>query len=108
MIQGSIKRVTSMSENVWIKDFQPIVNHLDPDAGWAGFDSENDDSGCLFETYGEEEAYILSLDPHKVWTLIEADGKEYIENGRHFVNRLGYFVTRTPWVEGQDISIRVG
>lgn len=106
MSKDSIKRMTSMDEDVWIKEYQPAPNHLVPDAGWSGFDPKSD-AGCLFETYGEEEDYILSLDPHKVWTLVEADGKEYIESGRHFVNRLGYFVTRTPWVEGQDISIRV-
>lgn len=54
---------------------------------------------CLWETYGEELAFVQAAqekDPKTIWTLIEEDGISFILPGARFVNRLGYFVTTTP------------
>ena len=57
----------------------------------------------MFETFGEEVEYIRAYhDQKKVWTLLEADGKQYISAGYHRVNRLGYFITEIAWEAGTE------
>ena len=66
-------------------------NHLNPNASWA----IGDGPGCLFETYGEELAFVRTQDPKTVWTLLDGDdGDLYLVSGYHFVNRIGYRVAR--------------
>jgi hypothetical protein len=73
-----------LERTFWNK-YQPIKNHLEPDAAWDGF---------LFETYGPELEYVLSRVPDGVvWTLLDCDGELIVGSGYHFVNRVGYFVT---------------
>lgn len=82
-----------MSEDDFWELFKPKVNFLDE---FAGFD------GCMFETYGPEVAYVLSVhrrSPRQVWTVIECDGELYIDAGYHHVNRLGYMVTENGWAD---------
>ncbi len=78
------------SYEVWETLFQPEPNHLDPNA--AG-------GRCLFETYGNELAFVAGVaasEPDRVWTLVDYDGTLYVTSGMHYVNRLGYFVTKVP------------
>jgi len=85
------KPFLTCDEGAFIKRFRPIVNHIDPNAGFDfGYGS------CLFETYGEEFAFVRAQNVAYVWTLVEADGVLYAESSLHFVNRLGYFVAETP------------
>lgn len=78
----------------WEEKYQPIKNHIDTNASY---------SGAMFETYGEELEFIRSYpDQKKVWTLLEADGKQYISAGYHHVNRLGYFITEIAWEAGTE------
>lgn len=90
---------------IFEKEFKPQINHIvnDPE---SAFD------GCLYETYGEEIDYILSLvnDPserNRVWTIVEdSSGKWYIVAGYHLINRIGYLVTekaREEGIEYEDI-----
>ncbi len=84
-------------EDTFIERFRPIVNHIDPNASFDfGY------GGCMFETYGEEFEYVRMQNPDCIWTLIEEDGVLFVGSGLHFVNRLGYFVSRTP-VEGGEM-----
>ena len=84
-----------MTEDEWWDKFQPMKNHF-----------PNPTSEYSFETYGEESAYVYSIDPHFVWTQVDGeDGGVYIIEGRHFVNRIGYYVTRAPWLEGESYQI---
>ena len=86
-------------EDAFLERFRPIVNHIAPNAGFDfGY------GGCLFETYGEEFAFVRAQNLAYVWTLIEADGMLYADNGLHFVNRLGYFVAEKPVQDGEDFS----
>jgi len=65
-------------------------NHLNPSAGWALGDA----GGCLFETHGQEFAFVKRQHPRTVWTLLDGeDGDMYLVNGLHFVNRLGYLLS---------------
>lgn len=76
--------------------YKPIQNHIDPNASW---------SGTLFETYGEEEAYVreqAQKNPKKVWTLLDGDDDMYIVAGFHFVNRVGYIITENEWETGEE------
>lgn len=78
--------------------FKPITNPLDDN---ASFD------GLMFETYGEEIRFVQQHGANgtKVWTLQEEDGVQTVANGMHFVNRLGYFITQVPAIEGAHIIV---
>jgi hypothetical protein len=79
-------------------------NHLNPHASWA-FD---DDGGCLFETYGEELAFVRQQDPHTIWTFVDGDdGDQYVVSGFHFVNRIGYLLSTVPAPEGVGILVHI-
>ena len=66
------------------------TNHLNPSASWVLGDSD----GCLFETYGEELAFVRRQDPRTIWTLVDGDdGDMYLISGFHFVNRVGYLLS---------------
>jgi hypothetical protein len=89
-------------EGTFIERFRPIVNHIDPHAGFDfGY------GGCLFETYGREFEFVRQQDAARVWTLIEADGEFYADSGLHFVDRLGYFVSETPVQSAEALSFRL-
>lgn len=82
-----------MSEEVFYNNFQPIKNHIE---------SESSFDGCMFETYGEELEYVQSINktnPNLVWTVIDSDGELVICAGYAYVNRMGYLITKTPWVD---------
>lgn len=82
---------------LWAEKYRPVKNHFVPDSGW---------DGELFETYGEEGRYIRSLDPAFVWTWVDGDGSILL-SGYHWVNRIGYLVTRHPCTEIDSVSVQV-
>ena len=82
-----------ISENEFEEKYKPLKNHIDDN---ASFD------GCMFETYGEEEDYVLEADVRNVWTYIEADGVHLLAAGRRRVDRLGYLITEVPWETGEE------
>ncbi|CAB4121830.1 hypothetical protein UFOVP26_33 [uncultured Caudovirales phage] len=82
---------------MWEEKYKPIKNHLDDN---ASFD------GIMFETYGEELAFVKAQAPDTIWTYGEEDDKFYIQAGWHYVNRLGYFITEVPFEDdGLCISL---
>jgi hypothetical protein len=81
-----------------------LTNHLNPHASWAF----GDGPGCLFETYGEELAFVRQQDPRTVWTLVDGDeGDQYLASGLHFVNRIGYLVSTVPVPDDIDIQVHI-
>lgn len=53
-------------------------------------------SGRMFETYGHDHTYVLSVnakDPGRVWTWVDCDGENVVVSGYHYVNRIGYFIS---------------
>ena len=85
----------AMSVDEWSDLYLPIVNHLDAN---ASFDDGN--GGIMFETYGEEVEYVFAQPSAVVWTYVDGDDGTYILAGRHYVNRIGYFITEYPWITG--------
>jgi len=83
-----------LSEDDWMKKYQPVMNHLR--------DNEESDQ---FETYGEELEFVLAQNDKNVWTEMDGDNGVYIVNGYHYVNRICYYVTEKPWEDGEDIQI---
>jgi hypothetical protein len=88
---ASMQAVYTLDEDTFLSRFEPVPNHLDAN---CGFDLGH--GGCLFAVTGPEYRHVREQDLLTVWTLIEADGQLFIESGLHFVNRLGYLVTRIP------------
>lgn len=77
----------------WFKKYRPVKNHLDKFACGEGF---------MYETFGKEVEFVKTQPEDKIWTLVDADGKEYIIAGWHFVNRLGYFVTEESFTDSNE------
>jgi len=89
----------------WEATYKPIYNHIDINASFQ----DESGNGIMFETYGEEVAFVKEQDPNKIWMYGSGDdGGTYIWNGWGFVNRLGYFVTEVPCPPNTDIQVQVG
>ena len=50
----------------------------------------------MYETYGEDMNYINSMPAQFVWTLVDGDEDSVVVNGRAFVNRIGYYISKKP------------
>ena len=62
-------KFTELTEEQFDEQFPLVSNHLNPNASWVF----GDDPGCLFETYGEELAYIRQQDPSPIRTIVDGD-----------------------------------
>ncbi len=103
---------TTKIENITEEEFyQKFELQKNPFNNNASFD------GCMFETYGEELAYVFEMSKtNRVITIIEGNEEEektfisilgneitepipnlYYASGFHIVNRLGYFVLDKPY-----------
>ena len=81
-----------------------VINHLNPNASWTF----GDGPGCLFETYGQELAFVRNQDPRTIWTLVDGDnGNQYVLSGYHFVNRIGHLISTIPFPEDADIVVTI-
>lgn len=94
-----------LSEDEFDERYTLVQNHLNPNASWGYGDSGG---GCLFETYGDELVFVRQQDPATVWTLIDGeDGDLYVVSGYHFVNRVGYLVSKTPVPDDLFIEVHI-
>ena len=81
--------------------YKPVTNHLVEDAPY---------DECMFETYGEELDYILSLINNKesekyIWTILD---NYTIIPGYHLVNRIGYLITEKPWLtDNIEVNLKI-
>jgi hypothetical protein len=76
----------------WEVKYRPMDNTLASE--------ERPYNNKMFETFGAEEEHIFSMAEEHVWTLIEAEGKMYLRNGRWQIDRQGYFWCQKPWEGG--------
>jgi len=74
--------------------YELLKNNLDKSAPYEG---------AWFETYGEEEIFVRNANPNKVWTIVEGDESLWVIAGFHFVNRLGYLITKSPWKSDSEV-----
>jgi hypothetical protein len=79
----------------FVKTYKPKQNLINKDAPIDGF---------LFETFGEEMDEISKQNPKNVWTFTEEEDGFFLQNGIHYVNRMGYMVTEVPWEEEVIVS----
>ncbi len=94
----------TLTEEEFDTEFPLVENHLNPHASWA----INDDQGCLFETYGEEFEFVRQQDPARIWTITDGDdGNLYVVNGLHFVNRVGYLISRDAVPDGIAFEVHI-
>ncbi len=112
--------IENITEEEFDNYFKREKNHIDKN---ASFD------GCMYETYGEELAYVFEMSKkNRVVTIIEGDdGDEYVEtyinpmgveikemisnanlyyaSGFHSINRLGYFVLDKPYQYEFEVKV---
>ena len=94
----------NITEDEFDSTYSLLPNHLNPHASW----SYGEGPGCIFETYGEELAFVRSQDPRTIWTLLDGDdGDLYLASGYHLVNRIGYLISTTPIAGDQMIQCRI-
>lgn len=78
-----------MNYGQWIKKYKPIKNDVTPSASFAGY---------MFETCDQDRDRVFKEPNSKIWTLVDDEGdKLLLIPGKHFINRLGYFITEIPW-----------
>lgn len=93
-----------MDYDEWLKTYKPIYNHIEPNASFQ----DETGQGIMFETYGDEVAFVKSQDPAKIWTYGDGDdGAGYIWAGWSFINRIGYFITEVPCPPDTEIQIQI-
>jgi len=93
-----------LTEDEFDVQYALVPNHINPSASWAFGDAR----GCLFETFGEEFEFVRRYDPSKVWTLVDGDGGDlYLVSGLHYVNRVGYLLSRNPIPENTTVQVRL-
>lgn len=82
----------------WFDRYQPVANHIDPNASW---------DGDMFETYGAEVEYVCAQPIENVWTHMDGDNGTYLSSGYWLVNRIGYFVCKVPYQSDELLSVCV-
>ncbi len=88
-----------MDFDEWCATYKPIPNNIVED---SSFD------GTMFETYGDEVAFVKKADPAHIWMYGDGDdGGTYLWNGWHIVNRIGYFITEVPCPADTTIQVKV-
>jgi hypothetical protein len=89
----------AISEDEFDNRYLLVANPFNANAGW---------DGCLFETYGEELAFVQRQNPRTVWTLVDGDdGEQYVISGFHVVNRIGYLVSSEAVSAEAEIEVRL-
>jgi len=86
----ALPKTVTLSEDAFWKRFKPLKNKIEPNSSY---------NGCMFETYGKELERVKKRAkkyPLTIWTISDNDGDLEIMEGFHFVNRLGYLITKVP------------
>lgn len=96
-----IDGITYMNFEEWEEKYQPIRNRFRGANGSF--------NGTMFETYGSEVKRVKKAhqqNPATVWTCLDSEGSSVqVVSGAHFVNRLGYFITKKPVAKGESVIV---
>lgn len=88
---------TVLTEEAFDAKFPLLRNHLDENASL---------DGCMFETYGDELAFVLQQNPNCIWTYRDDDnGRICFCSGYHLVNRIGYLISTVPVEPGCEYFV---
>ena len=74
----------------WIEKYNPIKNHI---VDHGSFD------GLIFETYGDEVAFVQSQNPNNIWTMVWAEDCYAVVPGFRWVNREHYLISTVPFTD---------
>jgi len=97
-------KLIELTFDEWLETYKPITNHIDTNASFQ----DESGNGIMFETYGDEVAFVKEQDPNKIWMYGSGDdGGTYIWSGWGFVNRLGYFITEVPFSDSEIVQVLV-
>jgi hypothetical protein len=97
-------KLIELTFDEWLETYKPITNHIDTNASFQ----DESGNGIMFETYGDEIAFVKEQDPNKIWMYGSGDdGGTYIWSGWGFVNRLGYFITEVPFSDSEIVQVLV-
>ena len=79
-------------------------NYISENEFWDEWKVIQRPSGVLFE-----HAEVKGQSINHVWTILESGDSEddslYASPGFHVVNRIGYVLTRKPWIDGRCEAI---
>ena len=93
-----------LTEDEFDDRYPLLQNHLNHNASWT----YGDGPGCLFETFGEEVAFVRRQDPRTIWTIVDGeDGDMYVISGFHFANRIGYLLSTIPVPDQITIQVHI-
>jgi len=85
-----------ISYEKFVDDFEPYTNTMSDDRGY---------NNTMYETFSPEIDHVKAQNPEYIWTLIDGENNNsWIIPGFHFVNRLGYFITKNPWTD-EDLLV---
>lgn len=63
-------------------------------------------AGCMYETFGDELDYVLSVPHTRVWTIMQdGEAEPVIVAGRWRINRMGYLVSKEEWKSEEEVYI---
>jgi hypothetical protein len=74
----------------WVAKYNPIKNHI---VDHGSFD------GLVFETYGDEVAFVASQNPNNIWTMVWAEDCYAVVPGFRWVNRENYLISTVPFTD---------
>jgi len=82
----------------FVKKYEPVENMFEKEAPFEGY---------MFQTDEEEFEFVKKQDAKNVWTIIDGYDNDrcYLRNGFHFINRLGYIVTKVEHDLKTDILV---
>lgn len=91
--KNKTKHFFKLSVAEWEERFKPIPNFIDKNASWG----DGDWTGIMYETFGTELDFVRSVNDQFVWTYVDGEkGGQFVINGYHLCNRIGYFICSVP------------
>ena len=89
----------NLTYSEFVDTYKPILNKI------TKYPS---DTQIAFETYGEEQDFVFAQPEQNVWTEVDGDGGCYIIAGRHYVNRIQYYITEKPYdSDSQEVYVQL-
>lgn len=104
LIRNEVKfmRKQWLSVDSWEAEYHPYENWLVENPSW----SNDDNQGCLFETFGVEAEFVNAQPINHVWTYLDDGcGGVILVAGRCVGTPIGYLVTAKPWTDPYETVV---